>query len=429
MYLPPLFFVALLQVSGPSGGDQVSAIHQPNPMPVVAKKVNLEKPEEPLTQKLAKPDVSPSAASRANRLDAANNRIEARQKNIEESNPGDQIPEISPPAMDSATPQSRRMGSFVNPETAVARGTGTSFSKFDPSTNTIEINTARVMPEKEIVISAAIQGNLTHLRVNQKDPVTGADLLDADGTPLQIEVREGQNVSAGEEIGTIDDSIELRQIAAAQALLKVAYAEQNKLIEIEYAKAAWTVAIAEVEKNTEMNKVVPNTVSHQMVLEAKLRKVQAQKQYEKSLYDLQVVKPAETDVKEEELGIAQTRLKQRRLVSPVNGIVDEMYGHEGEWFREGDKILKITQYDTLRVNGRINLNHATARMVAGKSVSVIAAPIGNEQPMTFTGKVVFASQTIEADGHYNILVEVKNQIKDGYWLLNPGRFVDMKIQL
>ncbi len=425
MYFPPLILVALLQVSGPNGGDQVSAIHQPNPMPVVVKNVNLEKPEKPLTQKLAKPDTSTTAATRESRMNASNDLIRQRQKTIEESNPGDQIPEIPVPAMDSATPQSRRpgFGSFVSPET------GTSFSKFDPATNTIEINTALVKPEKEIVISAGIQGNLTRLRVNQKDPVTGADLLDADGFPLQIEVREGQNVSAGEEIGTIDDSIELRQIAAAEALLKVAYAEQNKLIEVEYAKAAWTVAIAEVEKNSAMNKLVPNTVSDQMVLEAKLRKIQAQKQYEKAVYDLKIVKPAETNVKEEELGIAKTRLKQRRLVSPVNGIVDEMSGHEGEWFREGDPILKITQYDTLRVNGRINLDHATPRMVDGKSVSVVAAPIGKEPPLSFTGKVVFVSQSIEGDRHFKILVEVKNQIKDGYWLLNPGRFVDMKIQL
>jgi multidrug efflux pump subunit AcrA (membrane-fusion protein) len=178
-----------------------------------------------------------------------------------------------------------------------------------------------------------------------------------------------------------------------------------------------------------MNRLTPNMIPAQQILEDRLKRVQAQKQYERALYDLNVIRPAETNVKEQELAIAQTRLGQRRLISPIDGIVETIHGHEGMWFREGQEILRITQYHTLKVMGKVSIQHATPRMINGKTVEVIPESQGREPSPTFTGKVIFASQTIGADRAFDIHVEVKNQLQDGYWLLNPGRFVELRIKL
>jgi len=294
--------------------------------------------------------------------------------------------------------------------------------------NVIQINPATIVPEEEIIISAGLQGLLTRLRVNAKDR-NGAEILDANGKPVKIKLKEGHNVSKGQEIGTIDDSVELDQIAAAKAMLEVAIAEEEKTIEVDFAKAAWAVATSVVERNILTNKMTPNTIPAVQLIEDQLKKVQAEKQYEKAYYDLNVVRPAETNVKRRELAIAQTRLRQRRLFSPVDGIVEEIRGREGMWFREGQEILKITQYDPLLVKSKVNIHHATPSMIDGKSVDVIVQPLENEERLQFTGKVIFASQSIEADEHFTIHVEVKNQLKDGYWILNPGRFVELRIKL
>jgi len=314
----------------------------------------------------------------------------------------------------------RDSGSEILSSTPVSR-TESGYSQLDEANNMLRIGRAQVWPRKEVTVSAGIQGELTRLRIDRKDPVTGEE--------VSIEVREGVNVNEGEILGTIYDAIELRQIAAANALLRVARAEQNKTIEIEYALASLSVALAEEERNRLMNARTPNTISAQMVLEAKLRRVQTEKQHERAKYDLLIIKPAETEVKEAELAIAETRLEQRRLVAPVTGIVDAIYGHEGMWFREGSEILKITQYDTLLIHGKVNIHHAPPRKIDGKTVTVFAPPIGKEEGQMFTGKVTYVSQTIEGDNHYKIHVEVKNQLKDGYWLLNPGRYVDLQIKL
>ena len=369
----PVIFLALLQVSGPDGGEQIAAVHTPSPM-VVAAPIQPKSQADsiPVTQRVSKPDTSPQGPTVT--IDKLNERLQERQAEIGRF-AGSK--EYAATTMDFPTPQTT--GKFVQQagKTTLQEEEYLSYSTLVG--NTIEINTARVEPVKSIYLSAGIMGKLTRLRVHQKDPVTGESLYDANGEPIMLEVKEGLHVFAGQEVGTIDDSVELFRIEATKAQLEVARAEQEKRIEIEYAEAAWAVASAEVLKNEEMNKIIANTVSDQMVLEAKLRKYQAKKQWEKSRYDLDIVRPRETTVKEKELAIAEAMLEQRRLVSPVNGIVTALAGHEGEWFREGDNILQITQYDPLRIKGRVNINHAIPQMLHGKSVTIIVPAKGPDR--------------------------------------------------
>ena len=421
----PIIILALLQVSGPDGGEQVAAIHTPSPMAVAGRNAAPIQPKSqadsvPVTQHVAKPDTSPQKPA----FGELSERIQKRQAEI---GPLSGSSEYAATEMDSPAP--RGTGRFVQQGTTTTLRPEEYLSYSTLVGDTIEINTARVEPVKSIYISAGIAGKLTRLRVHQRDPVSGELLFDANGEPVTIEVKEGQQVFAGQEIGTIDDSVELNRIEMTEAMLEVARAEQEKKIEIEYAEAAWAVATAEVAKNDEMNRKIAGTVSDQIVLEAKLKKYQAKKQWEKSRYDLLDIRPRETIVKEKELAIAKSMLEQRRLVSPVNGIVTVLAGHEGEWFREGDKILQITQYDPLRIKGRVSINHAMPQMLHGKSVTITVPAVGPQPEMQFEGKVDVAFQDIEGDEHFPIFVEVRNKLDNGYWRLNPGRFVNMKIQL
>lgn len=331
------------------------------------------------------------------------------------------------------------LDTFGNEQTFAAPGSASTEADLDYSTvnafsklvdNGIEINTALVRAEKTVHVSAGIAGLLTRLAVPQIDPNTNEPVLDANGDPIMIEVKEGMEVYADQEIGTIDDSVEVNRVKAANAMLRVAKAESEKIIEIQYAKAALDVAEALVEKNAIMNKRIPGTVPDQNVLEAKLQAYQAKKQLEKSTYDLLTIKPEEENVKVQELAIATTTLQQRRLKSPVNGIVDEMIGYPGEWFREGDNILRITQFDMVRVLGRVNIDHAIPAMLADRPVTVIMPALRHQPSYEVQGKVIFVDQTIQpGDRHFLIHVGIKNEKRNGFWLINPGLYVDLKIAL
>ncbi len=133
--------------------------------------------------------------------------------------------------------------------------------------------------------------------------------------PLEVKLRERQlellkaNIAAKRGgINRLEDSPEFYQIQVAEVLLEQAKALENNLTDLEYAKAAWTVAIAATERKQATNKLVPNTISDQEMLETKLRKVQAQKQYEKAVYELNTIRPTETKIREQELEIAKLRL-------------------------------------------------------------------------------------------------------------------------
>ena len=80
--------------------------------------------------------------------------------------------------------------------------------------------------------------------------------------------------------------------------------------DLEMSKAALAVAVAEVPRKRIMGVMTPNTIPDHEVLEANLKKIQAQKQYEKAIYDLETVFPMERKVREQELEIAKRRLEE-----------------------------------------------------------------------------------------------------------------------
>ncbi len=124
----------------------------------------------------------------------------------------------------------------------------------------------------------------------------------------QLELLKANIAAKRGRIDRLEDSPEFYQIQVAEVLLEQAKALENNMSDVEYAKAAWTVAIADTERKKAMNEQAPNTISEQEMLETKLRKVQAQKQYERAIYDLKIIRPAETQIREQELEIAKLRL-------------------------------------------------------------------------------------------------------------------------
>ncbi|MGL6226371.1 MAG: efflux RND transporter periplasmic adaptor subunit [Thermoguttaceae bacterium] len=291
------------------------------------------------------------------------------------------------------------------------------------------IRNAFVETEKQVVISAGTPGKLVELRVPKTDRRTGEPVLDEKGEPVMIEIKAGQMLHEGQVIGKINDDAEIGRINVANAALEIAQAERDaKLLEIEFAQATYQVAEADVEKNTILNKDVPNSVPHITVLEAVLRKIQARQQWRKAHQDYESIRPAEINAKLAELGIAENLLDQRKLYSPINGMVAEVWGAEGEWFREGKEILRIIRLDKLRIQGRVDGKRLTQEMVDNKLVTITAPKINGKQE-TFQGKVVYASPELLMDQHFLVHVEVDNRMENGYWLLSPGSFVELVIHL
>ena len=123
---------------------------------------------------------------------------------------------------------------------------------------------------------------------------------------------------------------------------------------------------------------------------------------------------------------ADAQVQDRRLISPIEGFVDDVMQNEGQWLREGDNILKIIRLDKVTICGTIDANHYSPETVDGCAVTIYVQKPG-QAIQQVKGKITYARQVIES-GKFSIFAEVKNVANErGYWLLNPGTIVTMVV--
>jgi len=80
------------------------------------------------------------------------------------------------------------------------------------------------------------------------------------GQLVEVKVREGDQVTAGQVVAQLDDSQVRRIEEIAKYKLQQAEVEAKDDVNIRYADAAAKVAKADYEKSLESNRKVPNTV-------------------------------------------------------------------------------------------------------------------------------------------------------------------------
>lgn len=446
MYLPSVVFVALMQVGGPESGEQLHAFHTPAPMPLaavasmeltpIAEKadVSVASFESSATSEstratsvtnkagvhtAAKPQQMPRAAER--KFDDIEQRISARAADRNSSLPVSGIDRTNIGAGSLET------GRLEIPPMAYTSSSGSNSKSYSISVTEEGYREARVDFEKQVVLSAPYQGRLLRFQAPKRTR-DGRDLLGPDGKPVFVEIKAGQIVRAGEIIGVIDDAVDLSRVKAAEASLEVALAEENKQIEVDFARAQYGLAYAEHIKNVEVNEKLPGAIPDIVVMESELKVTQAKKQWEKAKYDLEQLRPREREVKEQELAISQATLKQRQLISPVDGVVQQVIGQEGEWFREGDDILRIIRLEKVLVKADIDAKRLIPRSLYGRMVTVTATEVDGSKKQ-YEGTVIFASEEQKIDQTFEVHIEVENELEQGFWLLRPGQYVDIVIHL
>jgi len=245
-----------------------------------------------------------------------------------------------------------------------------------------------------------------------------------------IAVKEGMSVEVGAVLARIDDTRAKMQHLAAGLSLKVADAKAKNNVNIEYARAASAVALAEYNQGVEANRAVPNTVP-----QAEMRRLLLT--YHKTQWEIkqaQVNKEIaglEAQVSQAELDAAADNIQRRQIKAPIPGMVVQRYRHVGEWVKEGDPVVHIIRMDRLRVEGFLSAADYTPANIDGRPVTVNATLAGNRRE-TFQGVVVFADPRVQAGGKFHVQAEVDNRRpspQEEHWLLHPGTVVSMTIQL
>jgi multidrug efflux pump subunit AcrA (membrane-fusion protein) len=238
---------------------------------------------------------------------------------------------------------------------------------------------------------------------------------------------KAEEESAAEPLVQIDVSLPRRQMDVAEREFEKARAEYENDVNKRYAakasdvsKAAWMKAIEAVEK-------VPDSISKIEVMRLKLDYEASQLKIEQSEHERNLAYKTAL-VKREELRASRDAVERRRLDSPIDGIVTDVYFHEGEWVKPGDTVLRIINLNRLTVKGFLRRADHNPQDVAGKPVTVKASLKGGQEE-TFTGKITYVAQELLDGESYSVEAEVENRKAEGseYFLLQPGMTVNLEI--
>jgi macrolide-specific efflux system membrane fusion protein len=250
-----------------------------------------------------------------------------------------------------------------------------------------------------------------------------------EGILKELNVEEGELVTDGQVLGTIDDTDVQVAKRAAELKRDIAKEKADSDAEVQVAKKLIEVYRAEYDESIAINKagrgaVIPvTTVRRQLV------------QWEKAELDAVVtemndkIADLEHKVAQVELETVENELKRRTIKAPFDGVVVQLYHQESEWLQPGEPVLRVVRMDRLRVEGFLNADEYAPEEIQNARVEIRVNLVGRQE--TFEGKIDYVSPLVEATGDYRVWAEVDNKPgRGGYpWLLRPGSEAEMLIRL
>lgn len=243
------------------------------------------------------------------------------------------------------------------------------------------------------------------------------------GTLLQFDVNEGDQVDKDKQVGLIDTVqlyLKARQIGAT----KLVYASQRPDRSKQVAATRQQLAKAREEYNRFAGLVKEGAANRKSLDDARSQVQVLERQLEAQLSSLNTstnslnAQMGTTDV--QKLQVAD-QLKKCHVVTPIAGTVLEKYMEQGEYAVVGKPLFKMADIDHMYLRAYITSAQLKSVKI-GQQVKVFA-DYGNQEKKEYQGKVTWISAKSEftpktiltdderADLVYAIKVAVKN---DGY---------------
>jgi macrolide-specific efflux system membrane fusion protein len=234
------------------------------------------------------------------------------------------------------------------------------------------------------------------------------------GTIVELAVREGARVKAGDILARIDDS-EAR-FAQERAKVELQIAGQNAAsdVAVRSAQRAQQTAEVELKRAEEARQRLRESVTEAELEKLRLTADQAKLAVEKAQQD-KAVSQLQRDLKKVEADFSTRNVARREATATFPGVVVQVNKQVGDWVQPGDKILRVVRLDRLRVEGFLDAMHATSGL-EGSPVSLMIDVPGKPSAV-FRGKLTFVSPEIDP---FNRSVRVLAEIENLSLNLQPG---------
>jgi multidrug efflux pump subunit AcrA (membrane-fusion protein) len=247
------------------------------------------------------------------------------------------------------------------------------------------------------------------------------------GVLVELSIKEGDTLARGDTIGRIDDSQPQFEKRKAQAEHDQAKAKSESDVDVRYSVAAEQVAEAELEKAVASNRRIPGSVTEVELARLQLNRKKSELQIEQAQLERQLA-ALDVDSKQVEVDAADNRIERRRITTPIDGMVVQVYPNLGEWMQPGDPLARVVRTDKLRVEGYVDSARFEPEQVHDRPVTVTVG-FAADREEAFKGRIVFVSPLVEPGGDYRVWAEVENRQLAGsnQWLLLAGQQATMTI--
>jgi len=247
------------------------------------------------------------------------------------------------------------------------------------------------------------------------------------GVLVELVVREGATVRRGDVIAKIDDDQPQMEKRKAKAEHDQAVAKAESDVDVRYSIAVEQVAEAEHKKALESHAKVPGSVTEVERARLMLNERKSELQIEQAQLERHMASLAAAS-KGVELEAAENAIDRRLIKSPLDGVVVQIFPHQGEWMQPGDPLARVVRADKLRVEGYVDSSRFDPEVVRDRPVTV-EVTLADDRKESFPGRIVFTSPLVESGGDYRVFAEVENRQApgSGQWLLRAGQTARMTI--
>ena len=248
------------------------------------------------------------------------------------------------------------------------------------------------------------------------------------GALVELTVREGDTVAKGEVIAKIDDNQPQMERRKAQAEHAQAVAKEQSDVDVRYSQKAKDVAVKAWEKAENAHKQAPGSVTEVERDRLRLEAEKTDLQIEQANLERKLAALAAAS-KGVEVEAAENGIERRLLKSPLDGVVVQVFPHQGEWMQPGDPLARVVRTDKVKVEGYVDAAKWDPEQIRDRPVKVDVQLAGGRRE-TFEGRIVFVSPLDESGGDYKVVAEVVNRRGEAaqQWLLRPGKTVTMTVK-
>jgi multidrug efflux pump subunit AcrA (membrane-fusion protein) len=244
------------------------------------------------------------------------------------------------------------------------------------------------------------------------------------GPVSKVLLKEGDAVTEGQLLVEMDTTTAMLELQAANTALEAALAKADDPSEIEYAQASLDLAIAELDSKLGINKERRNVVSESEIRKLRFAQTKAEKGLQAAMTARDIAHKTAL-VEKTKVAVAEHKLKRLKILSPLTGVVSNVYAQKGAWVNAGDPVAQVTRMDRLRVDFRVDTHQFNPSELVGRAMT-IDLQLANGQTASFPGTITVVSPIAQKNSYF-AQCEIENRQDKGEWLLRPGLSVEARM--